>query len=415
LKILYVIHQFFPRGYTGTERFVLDLAKQMRKMGHYVEVLTFGIEEENTGFITDGNLLYKTYDFQNIPVDSVKYLKNPDDVNVKILDDRIAAGLKRYILKEKFDLVHVAHPMRIGYSIKIAHELNLPVIMTLTDFWLICPRGILVKTTGELCNQFNLDKCLNECLKGFPRNYVHQRIDETAEIFKEVDCFVTATRFSTKMFEINGYSGMKMVKFGTDYNHVRPNYKQYDAGSVITLGYLSSLNPHKGAHILLKAFIDSKVNNIKLKIYGDSITQHYYYDELIQIAKNHKNIEFCGEYKYEDMPDMFNELDMIIVPSIWWENTPLVLLSSLAHRVPAIVTNLGGMTEVVTDGENGFTFEVGNVESLKGVLQKISADPAMLNDLKNKIQRPPRLEDEAFEYEKLYLNLVPKNPDIISR
>lgn len=407
LHILYVVHQFFPKGYTGTERLVLNLAKQMQRIGHCVEVLTYGIEENSTGFSFQDGIMYKRYIFQNVPVISIKHLKESEDMNINIYDDRLEKILKKFINRENFDIMHVAHPMRMGYAIKVAHSLNIPIILTLTDFWLLCPRGIFVKANGELCYRTDdTMKCVNECLRNFSRNKIQNRRDEAKEVFEYANCRVSATSFLQKLFELNGYSGFHRIKFGTDYGNVKPSIKKYSETDEITLGYLSSLQPHKGAHILLKAFLQANTDNIRLKIYGDYIGQPHYYKQLKEIVGDNKKVDFCGEYKYEDMAGIFKKIDMAVVPSVWWENSPLVLLGALAHKVPAIVSNLGGMTEVIIDGENGFSFEAGRVESLAEVIKKVGQNPAILNEMKNKIQHPPRIEEEAFEYEKLYLSLI---------
>jgi glycosyltransferase involved in cell wall biosynthesis len=102
-------------------------------------------------------------------------------------------------------------------------------------------------------------------------------------------------------------------------------------------------------------------------------------------------------------------VDIIAVPSLWWENSPLVLLRSLAHNVPAIVSDLGGLTEIITDCHNGFTFTVGysdslldNSKHLSEIIRKISQNPEILNNLITNIESPPRIEEEAFAYLKLY-------------
>lgn len=407
MRILYVVHQFFPKGYTGTERLVLNLAKQMQRMGHYVEVLTYGIEDDNTGFLNQDGIMYKRYIFQNIPVISIKYLNIDDNINFTIFEDRLRNILNEFITKGKFDIMHVAHSMRIGYAAKIARSLNVPYVLTLTDFWLICPRGIFVTLKGELCYQGgNILKCTKECLGNFSPDHIQKRIKESKDIFQHASYRISATKFLKKLFEINGFSDINIIKFGTDYSNVRPNIKMYFKDSDITIGYLSSLMPHKGAHILLDAFMNADMNNIRLKIYGDYLNQTHYYEQLKKIVNGNKNVKFCGEYKYEKMADIFDGIDLMIVPSIWWENSPLVLLGALAHKVPAIVPNLGGMTEVIENGKNGFTYDAGDVESLVNVIRKIGNNPTILNDIKNNIQCPPRIEEEAFEYEKIYSNLI---------
>ena len=85
MKILFAVHQFFPIHYTGTERFVLNLSKQLQRMGHSVKVLTYAIAE-NTGFRKEGGFLIKEYVFQGVPVVSVRHKIIPPDVSFTIFD-----------------------------------------------------------------------------------------------------------------------------------------------------------------------------------------------------------------------------------------------------------------------------------------------------------------------------------------
>jgi len=404
MRILYVVHQFFPKWYTGTERFILDLAKQMRRMGHYVEVLTYGFDDD-TGFSVCNGVMYKKYTFQTIPVTSIRHLTVPDDLSYNIFDDKIENILFRVMTKGNFDIVHVAHPMRLGCVFKVAKSLGLPTILTLTDFWLICPKAILVTSKGHLCKGSEDGiKCTDECF--FTEKTIRERFTHSNEISDSVDYIVSPTHFLKKMFEVNNFSpNIKLMPFSIDYNDVESNLKEYLEKSDITLGFLSTLLPHKGAHVLLNAFNEAKMSNIKLKIYGHYFGAVDYYNTLKSFVKDNR-VEFCGAYNYEEIPKILDEIDILVVPSIWWENSPLILLRALAHNVPAIVSDLGGMTEVINDGENGFVFEAGNAQSLAEILRKIGEDPIILNEMKARIRHPPRIEEEAFEYEMVYSSLI---------
>lgn len=410
MKILFVVHQFFPKWYTGTERLVLNLAKQMQRMGHCVEVLTYGIQDDEN-FSNQDNMMCKRFKFQGVSVISIRHLNVPESLSFDIFDESIRVILNKIITKEKYDIMHVVHPMRHGYAIKVAHSISLPIVLTLTDFWLLCPKFILVTSKGELCKgSEDYLKCIENCYGSFFKNKLHNRIKEVQDILRTVDCVVSGTNFLIKMFELNNFSSnIKLIRFGTDYNNVRSNLKKYSENSEITIGFLSTLIPHKGAAILIDAFNKINLKNIRLKIYGHYFGEKEYYETIKKMVNNNKKVEFYGEYKYEELPDIFNEIDIVVVPSLWWENSPLILLGALAHNVPAIVSNLDGMTEIIKDGENGFSFDVGNVESLAKVLQKISNDPTILNELKAKICHPPRIEEEAFEYEKIYSSLIERN------
>jgi len=410
LRILFVVHQFFPKWYTGTERFALNLAKQLQKMGHFVEVLTYGWKD-NADYTVQDSALIKRYTYQNIPVIAIKHVKVPDDnfFLLNILDESLEPLLKSILSKGRYDVVHVAHPLRLGTSIETAYSLGIPIVLTLTDFWMICPRAIAVTNQGQLCQSSEKGiKCINKCFSENDRQIILKRVKTANEVFQKVNICSTSTFFLKNILSLNYPDPkIKVIRFGKDYKNIQKNKRIYSKDSEITLGFLSTLQPHKGAHILLKAFNQIKTKKIKIKVFGHYFENTEYYYQLLQIA-NHKNVEFCNAYQYEDFQKIFDELDVVIVPSIWWENSPLVLLRSLAHNVPVIVSDLGGLTEIIKHEENGFVFEAGNTESLTAVLEKIDNDPRILNTIKSQIQLPPRIEEEAFEYETIYNELIRK-------
>ena len=134
MKILFTLHQFFPNHYTGTERLVLNLSKQMQRMGHSVKVLTYGVTESN-GFKKRGDFLIKEYEFQGIPVTSIRHEIIPDDIGFAVFDDAMAEVLENLFSSEVFDIIHICHPMRAGSIIKVANNRGIPTVLTLTDFW----------------------------------------------------------------------------------------------------------------------------------------------------------------------------------------------------------------------------------------------------------------------------------------
>ena len=411
MNILFTVHQFFPNHYTGTERLVLNLCKQMQRMGHRVKVLTYAVIG-NEGFTERCGVLIKEYQYQGVPVIAVRHKTIPNLVNFSIFDAQLTEIIDDILAKNHFDMIHSCHLMRIGEIVRSAETRKIPVILTLTDFWLMCPRGIAITQEGVLCEGSNDGlKCKGECYRGgFWKDLIAERFHQTGEVFDYAIAVVSSTRFLKMMFENKGYSqNIHIIRFGKDFKHVRKKIKTYHKNSEITIGYLSSLNPHKGAHLLLEAFMQVNPKNIRMKIYGDTSLDPDYFAILKKISKDHPHIEFCGKYDYEEMSGILDNVDIIAVPSLWWENSPLVLLRSLAHNVPAIVSDFGGLTEIIKDCHNGFTFTVGysdslvdNSKHLSEIIRKISQNPEILNNLITNIESPPRIEEEAFAYLKLY-------------
>jgi glycosyltransferase involved in cell wall biosynthesis/SAM-dependent methyltransferase len=415
MHILFTVHQFFPVHYTGTERLVLNLCKQMQKMGHRVKVLTYAVTESE-GFSERCGVLAKEYHYQGIPVIAIRHRNIPALVNYSIFDEQLAEFMDDLLTKDPVDLIHCCHLMRIGEIVRSAKKQDIPVILTLTDFWLMCPRGIAITEKGVLCEGSNDGtNCKRDCYPGDAwKDSIPERFSQTAMVFDYAAGIVSATYFLKMMFENKGYSqNIHIIRFGKDYNYIRKKTQVYHNDSEITIGYLSSLNPHKGAHLLLEAFMQVNPKNIRIKVFGDTSADPEYFTILKKISRGHSGIEFCGRYDYEEMPEIFETVDIIAVPSLWWENSPLVLLRSLAHNVPAIVSNLGGLTEVIKDGQNGFTFTVGysdsladNSRHLSEIIAKLSEHVEILNDLKKNIRSPPRIEEEAFAYENLYRKIL---------
>jgi len=406
MKILFTVHQFFPKHYTGTERFVLNLSKQLQRMGHSVKVLTYAIAENN-GFRKEEDFLINEYNFQGIPVVSIRHKIIPPDVSFRIFDSSMEKILETIFSSEEFDIIHICHPMRTGSIMKVAKKRNIPVILTLTDFWLMCPRGIAVTAKGELCSSPECGvKCATECYEHMPKEKTVARFEQAEEFVKNAGMIICPTYFLAGMFSNVFNRDVKVIRHGIDYRDIRTNNKMKQKGDIVTYGYIGTVLPHKGVHLIVEAIKMIRSQNIKVKIYGNYFYEKEYYDKLKKMVEGDSRVEFLGEYEDDEMQHIMNDTDCTIVPSIWWEISPLTALTSLAHKVPVITINIGGAAELIKDGVNGFNFEIGNSKSLASIMERIAENPELLNTIKRNIVRPSRNEDEAFEYDLLMQNIA---------
>ncbi len=102
------------------------------------------------------------------------------------------------------------------------------------------------------------------------------------------------------------------------------------------------------------------------------------------------------------------DIDVIVVPSLWYENAPLVISSAHAFGIPVIAANLGGMAEMVSDGAHVATFPAGDVAGLAKKIRSVATNPTVLQTLKKAIAPPPRIEGDALNMESLYAELRDK-------
>lgn len=408
MNILYVVHQFFPEYYTGTERFVLNLCRQMQKMGHCITVLTHNTtKREQTKKAK--KLEYINYQFQNIPVISISHQNLPHSFDFNIYHPEMESFYEMIFEENNFEIIHIGHPMRNGSILKVAHKRNIPVVLTLTDFWLMCPNIIAVTKTSQLCECCDDGwKCLNTCFYLHWKKAIKNRYKESNDFLLTSQFITSPSKFLAGLFIKNFGCNIQVIKHGVDYSGIIQNKKMIRKNENIVFGHIGTVLPHKGVHIIIQALklIDHK--NIKIKIFGNYLNKKRYYLDLLDMIKGDSRIEFMGEYKDNAMQEIMNSIDCSICASIWWENSPLTILTSLAYRVPVITTNVGGSAEFIHDNVNGFNFSIGDPTSLADVFTKILHNPELLNNVKDNIIRTRRVEEEAFEYEIIYQKLVRK-------
>lgn len=412
MRVLFILHQFFPLHHTGTERLTLDIAKQIQRMGNYVSVLTyepsvplknksnFLIEPDNTakdGFIEiDSTLKKKEYQIDTIPVIAFKFIQHR--LGFQIFESKLKKPLSDII--KNFDVVHFTHPMWFASALDVCKELRKPTVLTLTDNWLLCPRG-LVTSNNQICDgPEGGQKCMDTCHYG---DEVITRVKEAKLFFENVDHVVAGSNFVRRTFSENNWNReIDLLPFSIDHSHV----KKVGNPKEIVFCFMGTFIWHKGIHVLINAFKMVKNEKIKLKIYGRGDERDPYVKDILSLAKDDKRIEFCGIFDYSELSQVMQEISILVIPSSYKENFPLVMQNSLAYNKPVIASNVGGMPEVIKDGVNGFLFEQEDAQGLARIIHKISQNPEIIEKLKEGIVSPPRIESEALQYENIYRNLI---------
>ena len=131
-----------------------------------------------------------------------------------------------------------------------------------------------------------------------------------------------------------------------------------------------------------------------------------YERELLKIGRSDPTITFAGPYPNTEVGQVLNGLDVTVVPSVWYENRPAVILEAFATGTPVIAARIGGITELVQHGQNGLLFEVGSEAELAEQLQRLLDEPDLLAKLRDGIQPVPTVEDEVATLVSLYRELL---------
>ena len=160
--------------------------------------------------------------------------------------------------------------------------------------------------------------------------------------------------------------------------------------------------PHKGVHVLFEAVRQMPDVALTVRAYGDDSRFPNYTRRLRHMAQADKRLILAGVYERTEVSQVLRELDVIVVPSFWYENSPNVILEAFAHRTPVVASNLGGMAELVHDGENGLLFAPGDAGSLARQLRRLRDDPHLLPALRAGIGPVKSVTQEMDELEEIY-------------
>ena len=384
---------------------MLHVASSLQRDGHFTEVVTYDLY--NTEPFRAGNeLSAREYSYQNIPIVAVRHKAMPVDVHSACEDAEVYRFAVQFLRKTKaYDVLHCAHAMRLTSFLKAARELGLPYIVTLTDFWFICPKVVLQTSSGSLCAGPEGGAACRRLCPELSSKFVSDRLQTAKEILFGAKAVVSPSRFLAAIFKKEFPElEISIIGHGMDSWSLRPNLKRYRRGDQIVFGYTGGLAPHKGVHLLLEAFRALEASNARLKVYGSYSHEMEYAQLLLKIAEGDKRIEFCGTYKPTEVGHILQGIDVVVVPSTWYENYPLALHEALACNVPVIAADIGGSAEAIRNSVTGLLFRAGDESDLKSKLAQVAENPEILNGLKQNLTShvPMLVEEEAYLYERLY-------------
>ncbi len=423
MRILLVVHNFLPEWVSGTEAYVWNLAQTFSKE-HDVLVITRTKDREYQQ--------YETFRTQQGKV-QVAWIANDYQDLVSFEMFYKNAVIDRIFLRilEEFqpDIIHFHHLLNLSLGcIDIGKTLGIPMVMTLHDYWYMCPRIQRIRPQElQVCPEINEQtcaQCISNWTHGLDRihwqNYrvsslllsqqvqdIQKRNQYIRQQLSKLDKLICPSNFLLQEYHHFGIPREKLIFL--EYGIAVPSELVRQKKTIyhpIHFGYIATLIPTKGVHVLLEAFSRLPEGSAELHLYGPDCGYEYHasYDKEIRAyAEKRKDIFFHGEYHPSELPQVFGNIDVLIVPSIWYENSPLVIQEALAIGVPVIGSRVGGIPEKIREGENGFLFEPGNVQELVHHLEYFLNKSVQLGVVS---QQAKPIEEHTKELAKLYRELA---------
>jgi glycosyltransferase involved in cell wall biosynthesis len=434
MKIVLVIHHFLPNYSAGAEIYTLRLARWLKSHDYQVEVVC--VEAIDRG---GPNELQPTLDsYDDIPVWRLTFnlVKAEERWHWSYDNPLLGAWFKTYFQDVRPDLVHFHAGYLIGVSpLEVAVSAGIPTVLTLHDYWYLCPRITLQRGDDSLCleipkNPAGCAWCLylerrryripDHITKGLlgrmyqafalrsERSQIANRRERILPALAIPGAVIVPSRFLFDL--VSPYVGpgrLHLLHHGLNLSPFLAQSRSVSDG-VLRVGFIGQIAPHKGVHLLIEAFQKLQTAKLpaELHIYGGVDKRPDYTQRLRQLAGDDPRIYFHGRYDNSQVAEILVNLDVTVVPSVWHEIGPLVMLESLAAGTPVIASPLGNMKDLVHEGKNGLFFAAGDAGSLARQLQRLVDDPHLLSVLRAGIAPVKSQMQEMDELRKIYQSLI---------
>ena len=294
------------------------------------------------------------------------------------------------------DILHFHHYCGIGLDILQHIKQNFPVkvYLTLHEYIAICNnQGQMIKTINNvLCIESSPSEC-SRCFSSIPAGRFFLRKERILKALNSLDGLIAPSSFLAKRYvdfgvnrdKINVIENLIDSNYKTQNIISKPQSESFSKSNPLKIGYFGQFTPFKGLDILLtaiKLLPNSVRKAIKIGIHGVANGEKHitYFNQLQEdIKSNFPRMIVYGPYRREEAVKLMSEYDWVVMPSIWWENSPVVLQEAKIAAVPALVSDIGGMAEVIQPGINGEHFIAQNSSSLADKIEKIFRGEIKIN------------------------------------
>lgn len=370
MNILMANKYFFIKG--GAENSFFETAGLLERQGHKVS------------FFSMKHPRNKPSEYDQYFVSNVEY-ESKDPGNALRAAGRILYSfearhkLEQLLQTEKPDLAHLNNIYH-QISPSILHSLKkyrIPVVMTLRDYKVVCASYSML-AGGKICEACRGGKYYNCLLKSCVKRSRLKSLLNTAEmylhhdvlkIYDLVDEFISPSRFLINKLHDMGFD--REIQYLPNFTTLNDQQDPVYDTSGKNVVYFGRVSTEKGLNTLITAF--KGMSELNLRIIGEGPLLENLQQRVV--SENIGNVIFCGYRKGQELIDEIKKSLFIVLPSECYENNPRTIIEGFAMGKPTVGARIGGIPELVRDGETGWTFESGNVEDLREKLRRMASAP----------------------------------------
>lgn len=437
MRILIAVHGYPPTHNGGAERRAARTASGILARSHEVRVLC--VESVSASEISarwedkeqDGVLV------RRLALSSA----NRTDAFRESYDNHQTGRAFADLMEEwRPDVVHLFSGYLLSASVaRKAIERGVPLVVSLTDYWWLCHRINLIDSAGARCDgptTIGCARCYAETFRryrwparvwpwgvtrlwqaagaigglgirlGLPAQA--QRADVLLQTLRSADALIAPSRYLADFY----------VRHGVDQHKVRVWRQGVDLArrmerkpaNVLRFGYLGQMKYHKGVDLLLEAWSRLRGEHPRhLRLYGSSVGEEAYGKRLRRMIDRLEDVTWSAPFQGAEVWRVLADLDVLVVPSRWAENSPNVILEAQAAGVPVVGSDFGGVAELVQHGRNGLLFRMDDAVDLANQLQRLLDEPGLMDRLRQGAIPLPTVDDEIGQLEELYTELAQRS------
>jgi glycosyltransferase involved in cell wall biosynthesis len=315
------------------------------------------------------------------------------DISLEV-DTALADRLAEWMGRERFDVAHVLHTMRMGSAVLAAQRCGLPYLLTLTDFFLPCARINLVTMHDRCCDGPQLGRrCAHECLAApWTADSYRQRYEQASSVLAgAAERVAPSTYVAARYQDSFPHLKFKVIPHGIDlialFKESRAAQTQ-DQPAGLKLAFIGSIVPQKGLHVLLRALALMPGRDLSLKVIGGFHGNEGYHREIRALAAADSRVQLVGALPAAEVFRAMHQLDLLCLPSQVPESF------SLVHQE-------GAAAQRVAESGGGRVVAAADPRAWADAIEAVIQRPALLREWKDALPLPLRVEEEAFFYDSL--------------
>lgn len=433
MRIVLASFSSLPNSIGGGEVHLYELAQALKRGGHQPSILTVGSVGSDHVGVTQK-------EFNGLVIHE---LTVPSCISIYDRDPRLTAWAKSWLVEHKVDVLHLFLFNQLLGLIPAANELDIPVCMTGLEFSYFCRRYDLMHEGHQRCALDQRRSTCEQCIlssysqnqrfiagvarllpsnvesrarvfvagafgdrfpglgqRGITRQIEHQR----ANFNREIAAVITPSSVMRDFFLAQGADPAKLhfVPYGTNVRPIENGHATRNGQ--LRIGYIGRLDPKKGVDVLCEAVrkLPSHLP-VQVKIFGPVDNGSASYASRLQAhADADTRIKLMGTLERDRVADAYNQIDVLVVPSIWYENSPITISEALSHKCPVVCSDTAGMTDLIQHGVNGLTFATGESDALSDCLRRLVDEPELLPKLRGAVKPVETTQEISMRIVKVY-------------